>query len=102
VTKNGKANFAPSFLHDSRRVIFASNVDAAPGARGQPNFDLYLVDPDAPPMASGVPPLERVTYYDGFDSFPMFSPDGEHLVFASNRFGSKPGETNLFVARWAE
>lgn len=102
ITKNGKANFAPAFLHDSRRVIFASNLDASPAPGRAPNFDLYLVDPDAPPNNTGMPPLERVTFYDGFDSFPMFSPDGEHLVFASNRFGSTPGETNLFVARWIE
>ena len=50
----------------------------------------------------GVPPIERVTYYDGFDGFPMFSPDGELLAFASNRLGSAPGETNIFVARWVE
>jgi Tol biopolymer transport system component len=100
VTKNGKANFAPSFLPDSRRIIFASNIDASPAQGRAPNFDLYVVDPDAPPTAEGVPPIERVTHYDGFDGFPMFSPDGRYLAFASNRAGSKPGETNLFVARW--
>jgi TolB protein len=102
VTRNGKANFAPSYLPDSRRVIFASNIDAAPSQGHAPNFDLYVVDPDAPPTLEGVPPIERITYYDGFDSFPMFSPDGELLAFASNRHGSKPGETNVFVARWVE
>ena len=28
------------------------------------------------------------------------SPDGRYLIFASNRGGSQPGETNLFVAEW--
>jgi TolB protein len=102
VTRNGKANFAPSYLPDSRRVIFASNIDALPSQGRAPNFDLYVVDPDAPVTIEGVPPIERVTYYEGFDGFPMFSPNGELLVFASNRFGSKPGETNVFVARWLE
>ena len=49
-----------------------------------------------------MPVSERVTYYEGFDSFPMFSPDGQYIVFASNRMGSKEGETNLFVARWVD
>jgi hypothetical protein len=56
-------------------------------------FDLFAVDVDGKN-------LERVTTYEGFDSFPIFSPDGRWLVFASNRGGSKQGETNLFVAEW--
>lgn len=102
VTKNGRANFAPYFLPDSRRILFASDFSTPEGARGMPNFDLYLVDSEAPPSDTGAPPVERITYYEGFDSFPMFSPSGEYIVFASNRFGEKPGETNLFVARWVE
>ncbi len=33
---------------------------------------------------------------------PMFSPDGRKLVFAGNRRGKGPGETNLFVVDWVE
>lgn len=102
ITRNGKTNLAPSFLPDSRRVIFASNWDAAPTQSRAEGFDLYVIDPDAPPTMEGVPPLERITFYDGFDSSPAFSPDGEHLIFASTRSGSRPGETNIFVARWVE
>jgi Tol biopolymer transport system component len=46
--------------------------------------------------------LERVTQHPDFDGFPMFSPDGRRLVFASNRGGSEPGETNVFIADWVE
>ena len=60
-----------------------------------PNFDLYLVNDDG----TG---LEQVTTYGGFDGFPMFSPDGKRLVFASNRNGKRVGETNVFVADWRE
>ena len=55
-------------------------------------FDLFTVG-----LEGGEP--VRVTYAPGFDSFPMFSPDGRWLVFASNRAGPA-GETNLFIARW--
>ena len=44
--------------------------------------------------------LERITYGDQFDGFPNFSPDGTHLVWASNRNGKAPHETNLFIAEW--
>jgi TolB protein len=102
VTNNKHANFAPAFLPDSRRVIFASNLDADPAAKGLPNFDLYVVDPEGPVTITGMPATERITFHEGFDSFPMFSPDGRYLAFVSSRGGSKPGELNLFIARWVD
>jgi Tol biopolymer transport system component len=91
VTRLGAGSFAPFFFPDGKRIIFSSNSGDPKGR----NFDLFLVNDDG----SG---LERVTHYEGFDGFPMFSPDGKKLVFASNRNGSRPGETNLFVADWVE
>jgi len=46
--------------------------------------------------------LERVTFSEVFDGFPMFSPDGKKLVFASNRNAAKQGDTNVFIADWVE
>jgi TolB protein len=91
VTHLGAASFAPFFHPDGKRIIFASNHDDPKGR----NFDLFLVNDDG----SG---LERITYNETFDGFPMFSPDGTKLVFASNRNGSRPGETNVFIADWVE
>ena len=91
VTNLGGANFAPFFHPDGNRIIFSSNHED-PQSR---NFDLYLVNVD------GSAPT-RVTFDGDFDGFPMFSPDGTKLVFASNRYGSMPGETNIFIADWVE
>ena len=91
VTHNGKANFAPYFFPDGKRIIFASNM-ADPKGR---DFDLYKINVDG----SGI---ERITFNDTFDGFPMFSPDGTKLVFASNRNGKVRGETNIFIADWVE
>ena len=46
--------------------------------------------------------LEQVTFEPSFDGFPMFSPDGTRLVFASNRGGKERGDTNLFLADWVD
>jgi TolB protein len=46
--------------------------------------------------------LERITTYPGFDAFPMFTSDGKRLVWASNRNGKAPHETNIFIADWVE
>lgn len=91
ITKNGKANFAPYFFPDGKRVIFASNMN---DPRGR-NFDLYTINVDG----SG---LERITFNETFDGFPMFSRDGKKLVFASNRHSKTQGDTNVFIADWVD
>jgi len=91
VTGLGGANFAPFFHPDGQRVIFSSNHH---NPRGR-NFDLFMVNLDGTNLV-------QITTDDDFDGFPMFSPDGRRLVFASNRFGSVPGETNIFIADWVE
>jgi TolB protein len=91
VTRLGAASFAPFFHPDGKRIVFASNVGDPQGR----NFDIYLVNDDG----TG---LERITTNETFDGFPMFSPDGKQLVFASNRNGTRPHETNVFIADWVE
>lgn len=91
ITRNGAANFAPFFLPDNKRIIFASNMRDPKGR----NFDLYVINDDG----TG---LEQITFNPTFDSFPMFTRDGKKLVFASNRNGKIQGETNLFIADWKD
>jgi Tol biopolymer transport system component len=97
VLHNGAVNFAPSWHPDGRRIIFASNMDDWHGDIKQygHNFELYLINLDG----TG---LERITFNNVFDSFPMFSPDGKKLVWASNRDPKKPRETDIFIAGWEE
>jgi len=94
VTKNGAANFCPFFHVSGKKLIYASNQSDAK-ARSSDPFDLYLVNIDG----TGE---ERVTYHPTFDAFPMFSPDGKKLVWASNRNAAKRGDTNIFIADWID
>jgi TolB protein len=96
VTALGGANFGPSWSPDGTKIIFSSNFVAPRSG----NFELYLVD--ASETMASAEKLERVTTSATFDGFPMFSPDGTRLIWASNRHARTEGETNLFIAdfRW--
>ncbi|MCJ7553474.1 MAG: hypothetical protein MUO34_06280, partial [Ignavibacteriaceae bacterium] len=59
------------------------------------DFNLFLINVDGTE-------LEQITFSGTFDGFPMFSNDGKYLVFASNRFNKKDGNTNIFITEWIE
>jgi Tol biopolymer transport system component len=89
LTHDAAASFAPFPTPDGKGILYSSNVGG--DAR---EFDLWYVGYD------GKPPT-RITTAPGFDGFPMFSPDGAWLVFASNRADPPGGhDTDLYVARW--
>lgn len=91
VTHYGQANWAPSYMPDSKRIIFASNHEYK---RGFP-FNLYIIEEDGSQ-------LQKVSRDKGFDAFPMFSPNGKKLVFSSNRNNGGTRDTNVFIADWIE
>lgn len=91
VTSYGKANWAPAFMPDSKRIIFASNHEYE---RGFP-FNLYTINEDGSN-------LTKISRDKGFDAFPMFSPDGKKIVFCSNRNNGGTRDTNVFIADWVE
>jgi TolB protein len=91
VTRLGKANWAPAFTPDGKRLVFASNHEYE---RGFP-FNLYLVNLDG----TG---LERISHDGSFDAFPMFSPDGKKFIFSSNRNNGGGHDTNVLGCDWVE
>jgi len=92
VTYLDAASFAPFWHPSQKRIVFSSNYGDPKGRE----FDIFAIDVDGTK-------LERITSAPGFDGFPMFSPDGRFLAFASNR-ATAPGahDTNVFIARWVD
>jgi len=91
ITNLGKANWAPFYHPNGRKIIFSSNHKSTRGFQ----FNLYMINEDG----SG---LEQISYDGVFDSFPMFSPDGKKIIFSSNRNNQGTRDTNLFVADWVD
>src|SRR3989442_14030950 len=77
----------PPFFHPSGAyLIFTANK------LGFANFELFLVD------AAGAREPVRVTFTDGFDGLPVFSPDGQKLCWTSSRTSDQ--KSQLFLAQW--
>ncbi len=89
LTFDGKGSFAPYPTADGKGVLYSSNRGA-----DVREFDIWYV-----PWEGGAP--TRITTAPGFDGFPMFSPDGQWLVFSSNR-ANQAGQrdTDVYVTRW--
>lgn len=86
LTKIGAMSWAPYFHPSGEYLIFTTNK------HGFDNFELYLVD------AAGEKEPVRVTYTDGFDGLPTFSPDGKKMSWTSNRTSAK--QSQIFIADW--
>lgn len=91
ITHLGKANWAPFFTPNGKKIIFSSNHHSQRGY----DFQLYTINLDG----SG---LERITNESLFNAFPMFSPNGKYLVWSSNRKNNNTRDTNLFMAEWVD
>ncbi len=86
LTDFGAMSWAPYFHPSGKYVIFTANK------LGFANFELFLVD------AEGSREPVRVTYTDGFDGLPVFSPDGTKLAWTSSR--TADGKSQIFLADW--
>lgn len=86
LTNFGCLSWAPFYHPSQQYVAFAANKE------GFSNFEIYLVD------LEGIREPVRVTFTEGFDGLPVFSPDGKKLCWTSSRTADKSAQ--LFVADW--
>ncbi|MFT5467860.1 MAG: Tol biopolymer transport system component [Verrucomicrobiales bacterium] len=86
MTTLGAMSWAPYFHKSGEYLIFATNL------QGFANFELYLVD------SAGEKEPVRVTWTDGFDGLPCFSPDGKSLAWTTNRTAEK--KSQIYIADW--
>lgn len=86
LTRIGAMSWAPYYHPSGKYIIFTTNK------HGFANFELYLVDPE------GQREPVRVTFTDGFDGLPVFSPDGAKLCWTTTRGGGDKGQ--LWLADW--
>jgi Tol biopolymer transport system component len=86
ITDFQSMSWAPYYHPSGKYIIFTSNK------LGFSNFELHMVGGDD----RGMP--VRVTFTEGFDGLPVFSPDGKRLCWTSGR--TADGKSQLFIADW--
>lgn len=86
ITNFKSMSWAPFFHPSGQYVVFTSNK------LGFSNFELFIVD------VRGEREPVRVTFTDGFDGLPVFSPDGKRLSWTSGR--TSDGKSQIFLANW--
>lgn len=85
ITQLKSMSWAPFFHPSGDYVIFGSSV------LGYSNFELFIVD------AAGTKAPVRVTFDDGFDGLPVFTPDGNSLSWTHR---NEKGESQIMMAKW--
>ena len=85
ITHLGAMSWAPFYHPSGDYIIFTTNK------LGYSNFELYIVD------AEGEHEPVRVSYIDGFDGLPVFSPDGKTLAWTHH---NEKGESQIYMADW--
>ena len=88
ITDFGSMSWGPYAHPSGKYIFFASNK------LGFSNFEIFVVD------STGSKEPVRVTHTDGFDGLPVPSPDGNSLLWTSNRHRGGQGDGQLFMAVW--
>ncbi len=89
LTDNPVFNWCPYWYPSGEALIF-TQVDHEAGLRGQrPNYDLFMMTADGKHKT-------RITFDPAFDGLPVFSPDGQRLMWTSRRGGLD--QPQIFIA----
>ena len=85
LTNNPNLDISPSWSPDGKRIAFMSDRDGHVDILGGLlNYEIYVMDADGGNQ-------QNITNDPNSDSSPSWSPDGERIVFASDRDGNRDG-----------
>lgn len=97
VTDNEHVNWAPFFHPSGEFVVYATSEV------GHDNYEVYAVEVPRVANMFKKPELlakKRVTHASGFDGLPVFSPEGDWMMWTSQRGAKIEGETKPSSQIW--
>lgn len=98
LTNDEHVNWCPFWTPDGRGLLFATS------RIGHRNYEVFFVDADPGTLEGSPGPmrygtgLHRITFADGADVLPAFSPDGTWLIWTGQRGPERSSQ--LWAARW--
>lgn len=109
ITDNGQVNWAPYWHPSGNFLVYGSSEE------GHQNYEIFAVEVNKDQLAAAakdtvaatVPVAarrQRVTFSDGADVLPVFSPDGRWMMWTSQRGPKAEGEarpsSQIWIAEW--
>jgi Tol biopolymer transport system component len=85
LTRDANVNWGPFWHPDGKHIIYSTSI------HGHTNYELYLMRDDGSLKT-------RITFSNGADVLPAFSPDGKYLIWAGKRSADKT--TQVFIAKF--
>ncbi len=97
VTRDANVNWCPYFHPSGKFLVFAGS------GVGHQNYEIFavdagMVDRDGVPQSRYGTNLRRVTFADGADVLPVFSHDGQWMLWTGQRGDDRSSQ--LYVATW--
>jgi hypothetical protein len=89
LTRDAHVNWGPFWHPDGRHIVYATDRESPDPQR--PNYEVWVLRDDGTLKT-------RITFSEGADILPVFSPDGKYLMWASKRTADKT--TQVFVAKF--
>ena len=86
LTHSNTMNWAPYYHPSQKYIIYTTNT------QGFANFELYIVD------SEGKYEPVRVSFLDGFDGLPVFTPEGDEVYWTRKKDNNNVSQ--VFRANW--
>lgn len=102
ITDNTDVNWCPFWHPSGKFLVYATSTV------GHHNYEVFALQVDIDALKAGAPVssmrCERVTFTNGADVLPAFSPDGQWMMWTAQRSpaekDSPRASSQLWVARW--
>lgn len=88
ISQENRSFTSASLSPDGRWIVCVSNTPSTGQTGSRENLDIYVVRTDGSM-------LTQLTYHQGDDCSPVWSPDGKYIYFLSQR-GTEKGEFNIW------